>query len=102
MLDQELEHFDVRAMTRHELARHADFARNMLFAASAASLTILGAGAFFLNALDRIAHLVRAVRVVGHEILGAHARQAERDDAGEQDPAGGGVETIVHALGIPR
>jgi hypothetical protein len=51
MLDQELDHFDVRAMTRHELARHADFARNMLFAASAASLTILGAGAFFLSLL---------------------------------------------------
>lgn len=51
MLDQELDHFDVRAMTQHELARHAHFARNMLFAASAASLSILGAGAFFLSLL---------------------------------------------------
>lgn len=51
MLDQEIDHFDVRAMTRHELARHAHCARNMLFAASAASLSILGAGAFFLSLL---------------------------------------------------
>ena len=51
MLDQEFEHFDVRAMTRYEVARHTDYARNMLFAASAASLTILGAGAFFLSLL---------------------------------------------------
>lgn len=51
MIDQELEHFDIRAMTRHELARHADHARNMLFAASAASLAIVGAGAFFLSLL---------------------------------------------------
>jgi hypothetical protein len=51
MLDQEFEHFDVRAITRHELARRADYARNMLFAASAATLTILGAGAFFLSLL---------------------------------------------------
>ncbi|MBL8592301.1 MAG: hypothetical protein JNK01_06420 [Devosia sp.] len=51
MLDQEIDHFDVRAMTRHELARHAHYARNMLFAASAASLSILGAGAFFLSLL---------------------------------------------------
>jgi hypothetical protein len=51
MLDQEFEHFDVRAMTRHELARQVHYARNMLFAASAASLTILGAGAFFLSLL---------------------------------------------------
>lgn len=51
MLDQEFDHFDVRAITRHELARHAHYARNMLFAASIASLTILGAGAFFLSLL---------------------------------------------------
>ena len=51
MLDQELDHFDVRAITRHELARHAHYARNMMFAASAASLSILGAGAFFLSLL---------------------------------------------------
>jgi len=51
MIDQEFEHFDVRAMTSRELARHADYARNMLFAASAASMSILGAGAFFLSLL---------------------------------------------------
>ena len=51
MLDQEFEHFDVRAMTRHEVSRHHDYARNMLFAATAATLTILGAGAFFLSLL---------------------------------------------------
>jgi hypothetical protein len=51
MLDQEFEHFDVRAMTRYEVARHAHYARNMLFAATAATLTILGAGAFFLSLL---------------------------------------------------
>ncbi|WP_156342970.1 hypothetical protein [Devosia sp. A16] len=51
MLDQEFEHFDVRAITRHELLRRTAYARNMLFAASAASLAILGAGAFFLGLL---------------------------------------------------
>lgn len=51
MLDQELDHFDVRAITRHELARHVHYARHMLLAAGAASLTILGAGAFFLSLL---------------------------------------------------
>ncbi len=51
MMDHELEHFDVRTMTRRELDRHADFTKNMLFAASAVSLAILGAGAFFLSVL---------------------------------------------------
>ena len=51
MIDSEFEHFDVRAITPHELRRHAYYARNMLFAASAASLAILGAGAFFLSLL---------------------------------------------------
>lgn len=51
MINQEFEHFDVRAMTRREFDRHIDFAKNMLFAASAASLAILGAGAFFLGLL---------------------------------------------------
>ena len=51
MIDQEFEHFDVRAMTRREFDRHVYFAKNMLIAASAASLTILGAGAFFLSVL---------------------------------------------------
>lgn len=51
MIDQEFEHFDIRLMTRREIARHLDFTKNMLFAASAASLAILGAGAFFLSLL---------------------------------------------------
>lgn len=51
MLDQEFEHFDVRAMTRNEVTRHNGYVRDMLFAASAASLAILGAGAFFLSLL---------------------------------------------------
>ena len=51
MLDQEFEHFDVRAITRRELDRNADYTKNMLFAATAASLAILGAGAFFLSLL---------------------------------------------------
>lgn len=49
MIDNEIEHFDVRAVTRHELARQLSYARNMLFASAAASLAILGAGAYFLS-----------------------------------------------------
>jgi hypothetical protein len=51
MIDQELDQFDVRLMTARDIARHHDFTKNMLFAASVASLTILGAGAFFLSVL---------------------------------------------------
>lgn len=51
MLDHEFEHFDVRAMTRRELNRQAQYTKNMLFAASAVSLAILGAGAFFLGVI---------------------------------------------------
>jgi hypothetical protein len=51
MIDQEFEHFDVRTMTRREIDRQIDFTKNMLFAASAVSLAILGAGAFFLYVL---------------------------------------------------
>jgi hypothetical protein len=49
MIDQEFEHFDVRAITRHELARQLSFARNMLLASAAASMAILGAGAYFIS-----------------------------------------------------
>ncbi len=51
MIDQEFEHFDVRVMTRREMTQQAVFTKNMLFAATAASLAILGAGAFFLSVL---------------------------------------------------
>lgn len=49
MIDQELEHFDVRTISPRELARQAEFTKNMLFAATAVSLAILGASAFFLS-----------------------------------------------------
>jgi hypothetical protein len=48
MID-EIEHFDVRAITRHELAEQLSFTKNMLLASAAASLAILGAGAYFLS-----------------------------------------------------
>lgn len=51
MIDREFEHFDVRAITRHELTRQLSFARNMLLASAAASMAILGAGAYFLTLL---------------------------------------------------
>jgi hypothetical protein len=49
MIDQELGHFDVRAMTPADWDRHRHYIKHMLFAASAASLSIVGAGAFFLS-----------------------------------------------------
>ncbi len=49
MIDNEYEHFDVRAVTPREASRRAYYAKNMLFAATAASLSIVGAGAFFLG-----------------------------------------------------
>lgn len=49
MIEQEFGHFDVRQMTRREWDRRLDYTKNMLFAASAASLAIVGAGAFFLS-----------------------------------------------------
>lgn len=49
MIDNEFEHFGVRAITSREVHLHAHFAKNMLIAAAAASLAILGAGAFLLS-----------------------------------------------------
>ncbi|MBK8085757.1 MAG: hypothetical protein IPK28_19110 [Devosia sp.] len=49
MIDNEVGRFDVRAMTRREWMRQIDYTKNMLFASAAASLTIVGAGAFFLS-----------------------------------------------------
>jgi hypothetical protein len=49
MIDNDYEHFDVRAISPREVNRRADYAKNMLFAATAASLSIVGAGAFFLG-----------------------------------------------------
>lgn len=48
MIDK-IEQFDVRAITRHEMARQLSFTKNMLLASAAASLAILGAGAYFLS-----------------------------------------------------
>ena len=53
-------------------------------------------GTFFDHALDRIAHLVRAVRLVGEEIHAAGDRESEGDDAREKCPASDGVEAIGH------
>ena len=49
MIENEIEQFDVRAITRHEMARQLSFTKNMLLASAAASLAILGAGAYFLS-----------------------------------------------------
>ncbi|WP_374622229.1 hypothetical protein [Devosia sp.] len=49
MIDNDAGRFDVRAMTRREWIRQIDYTKNMLFASAAASLTIVGAGAFFLS-----------------------------------------------------
>jgi hypothetical protein len=51
MIDAEIERFDIRATTRREVERYAAHAKNMLIAASAASLAIVGAGAFLLSLL---------------------------------------------------
>ena len=49
MIDSELGYFGVRAMTRGDWARRIEYTKNMLFASVAASLAIVGAGAFFLS-----------------------------------------------------
>jgi hypothetical protein len=49
MIDSEIEHFEVRAVTRQDLVRQLNYARNMLIASAAASLAILGAGAYFIS-----------------------------------------------------
>ena len=51
MIDTDIERFDIRATTQREMHRHAVYAKNMLFAASAASLAIVGAGAYLLSLL---------------------------------------------------
>ena len=53
--------------------------------------------ALLRDALDRIAHLFRALAV---ERLAGDDRGAERDDACEQHPAGDGVEAIVHEVSL--
>ena len=46
---QDYGRFDVHPMTASEWARQLSYTKNMLFAAIAASLSIVGAGAFFLS-----------------------------------------------------
>jgi hypothetical protein len=49
MIDMEIARFDVRALSKHEELRHLTYTKNMLFAAAAASLAIIGASAFFVS-----------------------------------------------------
>lgn len=49
MIDMDVARFDVRALSRHEERQNLSYARNMLVATAAASLAIVGAGAFFLS-----------------------------------------------------
>jgi hypothetical protein len=47
--DSDFGHFDVRAITRRELDRHAAHAKTMMFASMAASLAIVATGALFVG-----------------------------------------------------
>jgi hypothetical protein len=49
MIENEIEQFDVRAVTRQELQRQVSYTQNMLLASAAASFAIVGASAFFLS-----------------------------------------------------
>ena len=51
MTDIDIERFEVRSLTRWEADRQIDHAKNMLFAAVASSLAILGAAAFFITVM---------------------------------------------------
>jgi hypothetical protein len=49
MIDMDVARFDVRALSRSEERQHLNYARNMLLATAAASMAIVGLGAFFLS-----------------------------------------------------
>ena len=49
MTDMDMARFDIRALSHTEERQQLAYARNMLFATAAASLAIVGAGAFFLS-----------------------------------------------------
>ena len=49
MIDMDTARFDVRAQSRSEELRQLSYARNMLIATAAASLSIVGASAFFIS-----------------------------------------------------
>jgi hypothetical protein len=51
MIEQEVEQFDVRAITKRELSWQVHFAKNMLVASAIASFAIIGAGAYVLSLL---------------------------------------------------
>lgn len=50
-MDVDIARFDVRALSRSEERQSLSYTKNMLLATVAASLAIVGAGAFFLNLL---------------------------------------------------
>jgi len=49
MIDMDVARFDVRAVSRNEERQHLSYTKNMLLATTAASLSIVGFGAFFLS-----------------------------------------------------
>jgi hypothetical protein len=49
MIDMDVARFDVRALSRGEERQRVSYTKNMLLATMAASLAIVGAGAFFLS-----------------------------------------------------
>jgi hypothetical protein len=51
MIDADVARFDVRALSRSEEQRNLSYTKNMLLATMAASLAIVGLGAFFLSLL---------------------------------------------------
>jgi len=51
MIDTDVARFDVRALSRSEERQRLSYTKNMLIATAAASLAIVGLGAFFLSLL---------------------------------------------------
>ena len=49
MIDPDNDGFAVRQLTRHDWARRNHYTRHMLFASMAASMAIVGAGAFVVS-----------------------------------------------------
>lgn len=49
MIDMDVARFDVRALSRNEERQHLNYTKNMLIATAAASMAIVGLGAFFLS-----------------------------------------------------
>jgi hypothetical protein len=51
MIDTDVARFDVRALSRSEERQRLSYTKNMLIATAAASMAIVGLGAFFLSLL---------------------------------------------------